>query len=186
LIEFIRENKEWLFSGVGVTILLTIGVFIKRKFFRKQRYAGDVSDSQQITVHIHPSGTIETSEKADIVPIKRISPLKFSEIRDAIKQAPPLQKDESRKSFIGINVEWDAYLKSASKDKRNVASLWLAPGPKEVDRLSTIRCKVSLDDYRELGILPEGSKIRVQGKIAEADEYDVELVDAKLFFLENR
>jgi len=64
--------------------------------------------------------------------------------------------------------------------------LRLAPGSTPEDRLSTILCEVSLNDYRELGILPEGAKIRIQGEIAKADKYDVELINVKLFFLENQ
>ena len=52
--------------------------------------------------------------------------------------------------------------------------------------ISTILCEVSLNDYRELGILPEGAKIRIQGEIVNADKFDVELVNVKLFFLENQ
>ena len=79
---------------------------------------------------------------------------------------------------------WDGYLKTARKKDNDIVSLRLAPGLKPEDYSSTILCEVSLNDYRELGILGEGAKIRIQGEIAEAEQYDVKLINVKLFFLD--
>ena len=35
LLDWISKNKEWLFSGVGVVLILTIGSFIYRRYFAK-------------------------------------------------------------------------------------------------------------------------------------------------------
>jgi len=186
MFDFIIENKEWLFSGIGVTLLLIIGAFVKRKFFGKKSDSKDTKTGHEITVHVHPHHDNGSKKGEDVIGIERISPLKFSEIGKRIDKAAPLQKDEIRKSFKGIKVAWDTYLKSASKDEKNIVTLWLSPGCKAIDTLCTIRCTVLLDDYPELGILPKGAKIRIQGKITNADKFDVELANVKLFFLEDK
>lgn len=48
----------------------------------------------------------------------------------------------------------------------------------------SLTCRVKFDDYRELGILPEDSLIRVYGTIEDADRYSVKLTDAELKYME--
>ncbi len=177
MVKLILENKEWLFSGIGVTVLMGVFFFIRHRLYRNKK------EAQKVEIHLHPSNETSKVDDHSPIPIQRISPLSFSAIRESIEKSLPLQRDEVKKIFIGIKVMWDGYLKSASKEANDIVDLRLAPGSKLIDSLSTIICRVSLKDYRELGILPEGAKIRIQGEIAKADSYDVELINTQLFFL---
>ncbi len=186
MIKFIIKNKEWLFSGIGVIILLGIITLFKKIFFRKKDKKSEETKPQEITIHLSPSGESSKADESSLIPIEKISPLSFSQIQKAIGEAPPLQRDDIKKNLKGIKVVWDCYLKGASKLNNDIISLWLWDS-NEVDKhLSTIWCKVSLNDYRELGIMPEGTKIRVQGEIARVDQFDIELVNVKLLFLEKQ
>lgn len=113
--------------------------------------------------------------------------LSVSKIRESIQKSPPLQRAEVRNSFKGIKVIWDGYLESADKKYNNIVSIYLSPDdPNLKSGLMLICCEVSLKDYRELGILPEGTKIRVQGEIAAADILKIELTNVKLYFLNDK
>jgi nitrate reductase gamma subunit len=35
--EWVINNKEWLFSGLGVSILAGIGAFLYKRFFSKEK-----------------------------------------------------------------------------------------------------------------------------------------------------
>lgn len=180
MIKFISENKEWIFSGIGVTILIFVYALIRKIYFKKNKA------TQKVEIHLHPSNASSKTDDPELIPIEKINLLSFEDIEKALAKAPPLQRDDVKKNFRGIKVMWDGYLKAASKKDNNIVSLRLAPGLKPIDHLSTILCEVSLNDYRELGILPEGAKIRIQGEIAKAEKYDVKLINVKLFFLENQ
>lgn len=45
-------------------------------------------------------------------------------------------------------------------------------------------CSVPVADYKELGVLPPNSVIRVLGEIAKADTMQVELVNPRLQFID--
>lgn len=180
MIKFIAENKEWLFSGIGVTILIVGYALVRRMFLKRKK------ETKEVEIHLHPLSEPSKADDHGLIPIKKVDLLRFSEIAKIIKKAPPLQRDDVKKSFKGIKVMWDGYLINATKKDNDIVSLHLAPGPKDLDRLHTIHCEVSLNDYRELGILPEGAKIRIQGEIARAGTLDVELINVKLFFLKKR
>jgi hypothetical protein len=185
MIEFIMKNKEWLFSGVGVTILIALLAVIRKVLLTKRSRSGD--DARSITIHLSPSSHPvlgQTSTEGNLVSLEKISSLSYFRIGEVIEAVPPLQQDEIKKSFVGIRVSWDAYLKSASKDSEGIVNLRLSPSPRAPYRLHTIHCTVALDDYRELSILPEGAHMRIDGEIAKASTWDVELSNVKLYFFE--
>lgn len=174
MFRFILDNKEWIFSGIGVAVIGILITILRRKSTK----------SPQVVIHV--SGTDQTQseeiQSVDVSPvsIERISPITFEDISKAINEAPPFQRQQVAKNFVGIRVEWDAFLKGAYGDKDDMVRLRLTTNKKMP--LDTIHCKVPLSQYSELGVLPEGTRIRIQGKIEEADTYDVSLADVRLFF----
>lgn len=111
-------------------------------------------------------------------PATRASKITFDEIRSAIDGAPPLQRKLVANRYVGIRVAWDAYFRYGVQNNRLV-SVRLTPGPE--CSLATIWCDVPVNDYPELGVLREGAKLRVSGKIVEADPY-ITLKDVHLDF----
>lgn len=51
ILNWIIENKDWIFSGIGVTVLGIVGYFIKRKFDKRKPSqtitSGDYSNNIQ-------------------------------------------------------------------------------------------------------------------------------------------
>lgn len=187
MINFIAKNKEWLFSGIGVTILIVIYAIFK-KFFLKQAKQDNNGKTQETAVNLNLSKKVKKPSRNNATHIEGTNFLTVVQINKTICDAPPLQRDEIRNNFKGIKVIWETYLKHARKDINNkdIVRLRLSPEPLSHFSQHTISCKVKLNDYRELAILPEDTKIRIQGEIAEADVWDVELINVKLFFLNNQ
>lgn len=46
LVKWIIENKEWLFSGIGITVLLGIGTFLGKIFCKKSKHRKDIKIEQ--------------------------------------------------------------------------------------------------------------------------------------------
>ena len=143
MINFIIGNKEWLFSGIGVVVILGIFTLIKKAIARK-RVDSDKSNKE----NKRKGSPFKTPRQA------------FSYIEKLIDGAVPLQRDEIKKNFKGIEVEWDTYLDSASKEE-NLVRLHLKIGAnlQNKDLLYTIYCKVKLNDYPQLGVLSQNTKI---------------------------
>jgi hypothetical protein len=107
------------------------------------------------------------------------------EIGDAIRKAPPLQREDLAKHYVGLYVEWDTWLDNATRVGEKV-NLSVRPGEGVGDKgfLTSIRCRVSLSEYRELALIKEGTHIRLSGKIAKAEQWAIELADAELKIIE--
>jgi hypothetical protein len=173
---WLAQNKEWLFSGVGATVLGVVFALMSRKRNAVQ------SEPHQIIVRVEESSKSTSVAPASIplVHVERITPITPAEIHNAIKDVPPLQKASVKQRFVGLKVEWDTQLKSAD-EKAGVVRLYLGAADKT---LFDIWCSVKYDDYRELGILPKGSLIRVYGEIEKADEWSVDLRNVELKYME--
>jgi len=111
----------------------------------------------------------DTSLNNDDEKNKDISNLTVEEIITAINSAPPYQKDEISKKYIGIRVDWIGYFQDVMEDPRdkekvmakfNVSSqaiidysFWLSEKP---------------ENFPEIRVLKRESPIRVVGDIASA------------------
>ncbi|MGD0237480.1 MAG: hypothetical protein ABSC55_23490 [Syntrophorhabdales bacterium] len=188
MVEFITKNKEWLFSGVGVTVFIALIAVVRKVLSRKRKRPG-TEIARSMTIHLNPSSdglAAHAAGEKNLVPLEKVSSLSFYRIGEMIDAVPPHQQDEIRKHFVGTKVSWDAYLNSATKNAGGIVTLYLSPGPGRIDRLLyQILCQVALDDYRELSVLPDGARMRIEGEIAKADKWDVELSKVKLYFFEN-
>jgi hypothetical protein len=176
--------------GVGIGVLGAFGTgFFKRAgedayvWIKKKINPTSVDQhSQQIIVHVakEPDGLTQvgltSSPEAKLA--ERIDSITFDEIRAAIQAAPPLQRDSVAERYVGLRIEWDAYFKSGSKKNGGLLRLRLTTSDKFA--ADTIYCEVAQDDYRELAILPAGSKIRVSGEITKASSWQVDLKNVRL------
>ena len=129
--------------------------------------------SAQVVIHLAGSGSLTTSDEShpavlEPVSIERVSGVTFEEIRNDIAN-----------SYVGIRVEWDTYFKGGSRRDNDMVRIRLTTNLE--NPLDTIWCEVPLSDYRELGVLPEGSKVRVTGEIVEAERWDIKLKDVHLY-----
>lgn len=111
-------------------------------------------------------------------PASRASQVTFEEIAEAIKNSPPMQRDKVAESFLGLQVEWDAYFRSGKILEGDIMRLHLSvsPGPGVLN----ITCKVNAKEYSEFGILHEGSKVRISGILSSVGRFDIEMENVQI------
>jgi hypothetical protein len=175
----IVSNKEWLFSGVGVTLIFVLIPSVVKKL-RKSDAGGN---AQIIVLNVTQKNKNEIVKSEELLPahITKIAPITFDDIYKALSSAPPLQKKQIAKNYLGLYIRWEAYLFNADlKDNNNIA-LALDFCKKSLTA-RMIHCNVKLSDYRELGVLNKGAPITVVGRISEVDSLGVRLEEVALYF----
>lgn len=146
------DNKEWLFSGVGAIVFTTLVTLSWRLARRRPSVA-----------------TLSATHHA---------PLSFDEVMRAMKDVPPLQIRATGARFVGIGVRWPAFLANIAAAGRDDVDLALDSGP----GAGTVHCTVKLSRYKVLSYMRPGEPITVSGTIERVELRDVFLRDAKLEF----
>jgi len=126
----------------------------------------------QVVVRLHNDDRGDTQSDVALpdqlapAAIERLSEISFDDIEKAIDSAPPMQREDIAERYVGLNVEWDTYLRSANRLDGGEVFLRLAIDKSYRGR--SVYCRVKADEYRVLGILPMDAHIRVAGQIAKA------------------
>ncbi len=184
--------KQILLVGGGGAVIAAVVIlatgFLREagkdayKLLKKKLFPNSIHEhSPQVVVQLAQNNTkLETTPSLTPAHVDRISHVTLQGISEAIKKVPPLQKNHVAATFVGLNVEWDAYFSSAQQLSDDLYKLRLAydrerPYPE-------ISCNVRLSDYRELATLEEGAKLQLYGKISSAHGWGVELEDVRLSF----
>jgi len=177
MLAWLNANKEWLFSGAGA--VFAAWIFGLTKWLRRE-----VTPPPQVIVRVEgaPAPPAQAAQLASAVRIERIAPITAEDIHSAITNALPLQEAAVKKSFIGLKIEWDTLLQGAEEED-GVVHLFLKATS---EPFFSIWCNVKLVDYRELGIMPRDSRIRVYGEIEKAEEWSVRLKGVELKYLEKK
>lgn len=179
MIDWLLKNKDWLFSGLGVTVAIWL-LGIIRTHGRKVN-----PDQTTVVVRIEHAGNGDQLDASSTgaVEVERVSPVTPANIRAAIESAPPLQRGAVAARYGGQRIEWDTELTSADEvDGMVKLHLRTKQATNELFRFSVI-CEVKLEDYRELAVLPEQAHVRVNGTIDLATPNWVRLSGVRLTFL---
>jgi len=163
--KWLLTNIPWLFSGIGVVILLFLFQSIFRR--RKKRKPGTMFSKDKSLTEILEGPPVKTPE------IKS-SPLTPNAIMTAIKEAPLLQQPDVLKHYTGLQVTWDGYLVDAYKMKDNLVQLMIRVGEKNVF------VEIIPSHYPGLGLLKDHHPIRVSGTISEIQYGYFVLMDARI------
>lgn len=185
-----------LFIGIVIGIIGAFGAGLFKKagedFYSwlkaKINPKSTIAAAPQVVVHLHDdrgSAQHDSAPHLQLAPvvIESLSQVSFDDIEKAIDSAPPLQREQVANSYVGLKVEWESYLRSA--DKRDNGEVFLRLAIDKDYKGRSVVCKVKLDEYRVLGILPKGAHIRVEGEITMANFCDVELSNVRLQILSN-
>jgi hypothetical protein len=180
VLEYLDKNKEWLFSGVGVVVL----VYIVSQFWRRFVPRAKQKEGAVVIVQVSNQDASSTSvpqSGSQVTPahITKVTSIALAEIIAILDKAPPLQKDDVIKHYIGLVVQWETKLFSATKEDGDKVRLSLDFGPKDSH---LVYCTVNLSDYRELGILQKGAPITVMGRIKKIELQSATLENVQLFF----
>ena len=97
IFEYLSKNKEWLFSGLGLFLLVAILGYFGKLIGFHDKPGGNV---------IQPPSKIQDlkiiSPKTSIINSDNLLP---SKIMETIEQSPFLQQSEISKHYIGLKVE---------------------------------------------------------------------------------
>lgn len=181
-LDYINHNKEWLFSGIGIVLL---GLLVKPvAALFKSNPTSNIDNSVGAKAEVHrealPSPELPEPKISQELPSsKRVSDISIGDIRDAICKAPPLQKEDIRRRYIGLRVRWAGNLSHAEMLEKGSVQVVLSPPKNYYLMVSFI---VPFSEYPELGVLPEGSGIVATGTIQAVRDLSVFLEDVQLEF----
>lgn len=171
MIDWILENKEWIFSGIGIAILSGIFVLIKKVFVKRK---SPINSPEKTTIQAHHNNETQTvhSERKTLR-----STLTPKAILEAVNAVPPLQRKDIAKHYSGIRVRWSGTVTDIEP---------LHIGPDVVIVLNSgklafrdIYFVVNPSEYKGLSLLDIGQRITVEGDI-ESVGTGVKLMNVKL------
>ena len=171
MFQWIVDNKQWLFSGVGVMLLLLIGNFLRRRFTRPRTTdmgLGGHSLSFVIQGPSTPPIALPTTV-ADIAP---------DDILKSVEAAPLLQRPDVAHHYRGLRVSWDGSLANARKKSDRSVRLQISCGK---ESSASVFVDVNPTDYPGIGLLRERDSLVVSGIVADVSSY-IDLVEAHVDF----
>jgi hypothetical protein len=160
MIDFIIENKEWLFSGLGVSALTVIVLIVRHIILaRKKKESSDiiVNDVKQpsvINTHLQ--------EDTSIIYSKDPTP---NDIAKEIAKLPPYQQGAAENNFVGLKVRWDLSLSLVHlRDNDEVILTCNFKGYSRYVDVAT-----NLQKYPQIKIAKEGQNLTTYGVITGID-----------------
>ena len=150
MFKWLWNNKEWLFSGVGIVAIVLIITFVK--WIKRRKTAQE-----------------NAKQSAEPLDQKAGSSLSAAEIRAAIDRAPFLQRLDVIKHYIGLRVSWDGKLTSAWKLNEKTTRVMILV--EEKNRYLSAMGDVEISKYPGLALLKEEHPIHMSGTISNISEY---------------
>lgn len=177
LIKSVIENREWIFSGIGVSVLGLVIYAIRHWLFPGKTQAQTTS-----------TASLAQPEPPHSKKIVHISP---QEIVERLSSVPDLQQDDVFKSYRGMHVQWIGTLLNASKSnqfnsKTDIAHIQLGyPSTEEVFHKAIIYGDIDLNTHPELNVAHKRTTIRITGDIDSFHMQDgISLRECEIEFVE--
>jgi hypothetical protein len=162
--QYLVDNKEWIFSGIGVFVMASIWAtarhLVKRRKtlpVRASKQTAECDLEQHSPLGMPASQKVGSSERA-------IHSLSIAEVYSTIRDAPVLQQPEVAKHFKGIRVKWNMRLSYAFKSGNGQVRMAL-----ENEHYHTAVLDVDPDVHPGLGLLRKGDSVQVEGTIEDVD-----------------
>lgn len=176
MFDWIWDNKEWLFSGVGGIIFVLVLSWLKNRIKSRKTQEPSLNGA---TLQDIIDAPLPPKKEPDILATS-LSPGK---IIKEVESAPLLQQPDICKQYEGIKVSWKGKLSSADKiDKENI-SLMITVTEGKVYTL--IFFNVNPKQYPGIGLLREGHEILVKGRIEEVSSYITLKAEKVIFNIDN-
>jgi hypothetical protein len=142
MIEWVLKNKEWVFSGLGITVLGIL--FFGFRFLWKK------------LLLINKPPFDKSKYKPKPLPVQ---------IRNNIDSCPPYQRKAKIESYLGLSVQWRTTLQHIDDRAEGVVGLMM------LDRgnYPWIYCTVNTKEYPELKVAGKGTRMWVAGVLDGID-----------------
>lgn len=187
MVDFFIKNYQWMFSGVGVVALtLFIKVFFDRKEKGKREIANtDSSNNSDNKIIISERNNASFNSLSNPVQKnyypkeeKSVDPdvVDFSpqDIYKQIEETTPYQKEEVRKSYKGLKINWTLELMSIFGKNGNIVTV-LFSSKDDSYTSRTISSKIDIEKYPFLKVSKEKDKFNILGKILKVDGLSIEV-----------
>jgi hypothetical protein len=138
LIDWILANKDWLFSGLGLSLLAFL-FYLIRRLSEKLRSAPPPFDQAQFRTRPLPD-----------------------EISRRVEVAPPLHQANRSSEFTGLRVQWRTTLSASQPTHDGKILLMLL----DRGKYPWIRLEIDAQHYPDLQLARKGTTIWVAGTIA--------------------
>jgi hypothetical protein len=181
ILELLVKNKEWLFSGIGIFLIVGLFSFLRKLINLPKKKSVPYSEPQNLVVITGPPPSpaiIETkpapySPPVNIFQLESLSP---TEILKSIREAPLLQQSDVTKHYIGLKITWEGTLAGATEKGDGNVMMVISLSSE------SIFFYVNKNDYPGLGLLKRGAILKVEGTIESIDSmpYYFTLKDAKI------
>lgn len=172
MFDWIWDNKEWLFSGVGGILLVLVFSWLKNRIKSRKTQEPSLNGATLQDIIDAPP---PPKQERDILATS-LSPAK---IMKEVESAPLLQQPDVRKQYEGIKASWKGKLSYA--EKINEKSIRLMILVTEKSSHTSIFFNVNPKQYPGIRLLREGHEILVEGRIEEVSSY-IDLKAEKLIF----
>ena len=160
------NNKEWIFSGIGVFFLaLLIGVLKRVWMLRSSRRRPPLRDT-----------ALAAETRSSNIALRSFS---AAEIRERLEATPPLQVADVAKYYEGLDVEWHAVLFSAEKQGDDVR-VGVKAGEPVKGEAPLVVFHVPFANNRALAVVHQGARLTVRGTISKVDTLLIYLRDVTL------
>jgi hypothetical protein len=165
MIEWISNNMQWLFSGIGVVAaIFLIGVF--RKLFKPGNPTSPSNLAAQSAVQ-PVSSTAPSPE--------HVTTLSPGDILNEVKGRPPYQQVDAARAYVGLKARWQVALWSVKPNKDSVR-LSLDSGKDG----PLVFCTMPVHTYPAIKTDKKGKELWVTGTIAEVETHGIELTNASV------
>lgn len=173
MINWILHNKEWLFSGAGISFLALLYIFIRHIYKKSKHTIEQTAQTEKILTKEQE----QKNSNTDIFANNDFTHPDVLDIKKDFDSTPPFQKNEKLKYYKGLKVKWLAYLRIVHKEQDGITTVTLSV---EGNFLLLINCDIKIDEFPELKIAMEMTKIIVTGEIYSTDGYTTILDKARL------
>jgi len=198
---WVWENRTWLFSGAGLTALACVVSLVRRFWLAKKETAPghapvmakvekNTMTNSPVAIGSNISQTINVAnhlkEDVNASPKYMRNPT-HQEIIKRIDDALPFDKTHTEQNHIGLHVRWAVELRGVESSKSSEPGVW-AVSAKSVDTIgpSLVLFDVPGSIYPRLKIHPSNRPLEVEGIISTimVGGLTIRLRDAKVFFPE--
>jgi hypothetical protein len=165
-LDWLWDNRTWLFSGLGVAVLAALFA-VARSAHTRVRHTSAPSGPTPMQGSVVPAAT-----RSHAVAPGQLTP---KDIIQAIHDAPLLQQPDVAKHYVGLAVEWQGKLQSAERTDRGAIRITAVH-----DGRHLVGFELEPSSYPGLGLLRSGTQVRFAGVIASVDLDWIALEDARL------
>jgi hypothetical protein len=177
MIEFIKSNYEWIFSGCGVVIILAFWKVISRIFTTPKRALGDELPIPNEAYRIGNSqGSVQISPEPIDHPLREESTSAYSTqiasidpviLMEELRSAPPYQVEQISSNYVGLRIKCSGEYFYIYVDRESQAPRCDITLRYESRTDILIMFSIDIEQYPILKIAKFGKKFTVVGRIAE-------------------